>query len=366
MTIGIEFGDVFGGIHCPFGKSSIHNCAIGHYCPNPAEQIKCPKGKFCPHKSVEPWIDCARCLEGAVELERHVFGFAVLGTGLVLIFLLIGISCLRMYKKDLFDRQVELLARQANSLGLSMRQRNTQSQLERLKPKLDIISKRLSKLESLYPGNSLIQLDDKLMFDARRIYDALDTDGDRELSYDELNVVLGLDEIEVEHFFERMQELSGTDPSKTTVSRQCFVRYFLQVLEENSHFNVTPEEAAALYDEILKENGKDYLEDKMFYASSISRFLSDQQIYLLIKVSVSLWHGARRKLWNNLSFVLLSRNFDQQSSIRLHPILGLAREYPECLLLVPEEAFSEVQEARLILQIRSLAALTLSNYIPFF
>jgi hypothetical protein len=151
----------------------------------------------------------------------------------------------------------------------------------------------------------LIQLEDKLIFDARRIYDALDTDGDRELSYDELNVVLGLDEIELEHFFERMHELGGTDPSKTTVSRQCFVRHFLQVLEENSQLHVTPEEAAATYDGILKANGKDFVDEKMLYASSISRFLSDQQIYMLIKVSVFIWHRVRRKLWKNLSLFLL-------------------------------------------------------------
>jgi hypothetical protein len=58
---------------------------------------------------------------------------------------------------------------------------------------------------------------------------------------------------------------------------------------------VTPEEAAALYDEILNENGTNYLEDKMFYAASISRFLSDQQIFSLIKVSVSLWMASCKK-----------------------------------------------------------------------
>jgi hypothetical protein len=310
-AINQSFGDLLGGIYCPENKSTIENCPIGYYCPTPFEQIICPEGEYCPHKSAEPWIDCGRCDEGAVELERHMFGYAIFGVVISLIFFLIWASCLRVYRKDLVDRQVELLARQVNSLSFSIRQKDRQSQLERMKPKLEIISERLSKLESSSPdstsrsstGNNLIQLEDKLVFDARRVYDALDTDGDHELSYDELNVVLGLGDFELETFFERMQELSGTDPSKETVSRQCFVRYFLQVLEENSHFNVTSDEAAATYDGILEENGKGFVEEKMFYSSSISRFLSEQQIYSLIKVSASVWHCGRRKLWNNLSLL---------------------------------------------------------------
>jgi hypothetical protein len=258
------------------------------------------------------------CEEGAEEMVRDVFGYIVFGIGLFVLMLAIGLSCFRKHQKERWDTQVELLGRQVDSIRIQKRRKEKQAQLDRLKPKLDIIAKRLCKIEEgeidsssrrgadadepkaatssasktafsvlLRTSNQeMIQLDgDTVRFDARRIYHCLDTDKDGDLSFEELNAILGLADLELQNFVSRMQELGGMDDESTHVSRPLFERYFLQVLEENSHLNVTQEEAAATYDDILLENGSEKLREKMLYNSStISRILTEQQIYTLIKV----------------------------------------------------------------------------------
>lgn len=306
LTTELYLGDVYGGIYCPKGRSSMINCPIGFYCPTPEEKISCPADFFCPHKSTEPSIKCARCKAEAKKLERYIFGYVVLGIGSALILLAIGISYLRKHKSELFQKQFEMLARQAGGVRLLQHRKERQEQLERLRPKLDIISKRLGKIENTskmnsshstidaptdpdsstrYRSSTLIVVDDgTLVFDAKKIYDALDTDSSGDLSYEELNTVLALDKVQLQNFVERMQALGGKDEESETISRPVFVRYFLKVLEEMGHLQVSPGEAAIVYDEIVKENGKGYVDERMLYSSSMSKFLSDQQIYVLIKV----------------------------------------------------------------------------------
>jgi hypothetical protein len=323
MTTAIGFGDVYGGIYCPKGRSTMTNCPLGYYCPTPAEKILCPAGFFCPHKSTEPLIECARCEDGATELERYIFGYVVLGIGSALILLAIGISHLRKYESDLFQKQFEMLARQAGSVRLLQHRKQRQEQLERLRPKLDIISKRLGKLENTndaflstidtpttdadssaraLTGSTLIVVDDgTLVFDAKKIYDALDTDSSGDLSYEELNTVLELDKVQLQNFVERMQVLGGQAEESETLSRPVFVRYFLKVLEEMGHLQVSPGEAATTYEEIKKENGKGYIDERMLYSSSMSKFLTDKQIYVLIKVGLPD-PLARHTSWNNMMY----------------------------------------------------------------
>ena len=172
--------------------------------------------------------------------------------------------------------------------------------MERLKPKLDIISKRLQKIQETSQGDEgdekaveqpMVVMDDdkKLEFHGRQIFDCLDANHDGVLSYGELNVVLGFDDTELENFVSRMQELGrasggSQSQSESQVSRSVFIKYFLQVLEENNRLNVTQDEAAATYEEILSQHEQDVLKEKMLYTSSLSKFLSDRQIYMLIKV----------------------------------------------------------------------------------
>ena len=238
------------------------------------------------------------CEEGSDAIQRDSFGYIVFGIGLAVLVIAVGISCFRRYKKDLWNKQADMLANQVDSIRVLKRRKAKIEQLERLRPQLEIIAKRLVKLEEEESSKSskkssfassgateMIQVGDKLVFKASRIFDILDTDKDGKLSYDELNTVLGLEDYELQNFVKRMQELGGLGIESTEVSRNVFVKYFLQVLEENSHLNITAEEAAATYNEILTENNNAYvLNEQMLYSSSISRILSDQQIYMLIKV----------------------------------------------------------------------------------
>ena len=286
------------------------NVMSGSYCPTPEEVEACPAGSFCSHKSAKPWIECSNCEEGAMSIQRDTFGYIIFGLGSLLLAIGVFVTCFRRYKKDLWDKQADLLANQVDSISVLKRRKEKMEQLERLKPQLEIIAKRLSKMEGTAtpapeeggPGpkkssipkvdsttktEEMIQLD-KQHFNAGRIFNFLDTNNDGKLSYEELNTVLGLEDVELRNFVRRMQELGGQGEDSTEVSRGTFTRYFLNVLEENSHLHITVEEAAELYDEMLEEHDTTKLKERMLYSSSsISRILTDQQIYMLSKVRES-------------------------------------------------------------------------------
>jgi Ca2+-binding EF-hand superfamily protein len=272
------------------------NCPVGHYCPNPEEKIICPAGKFCGHKSAEPWITCSKCKAGATQLERHNFGYIVLGVVGAFTLLALGFVSLRRHKKELFDHLYELQARQVDSIRLMHRHKKKQLQLERMRSKLEIISKRVDKLEGK-KANGSVRAGEELRFDARKLFDVLDADGNGVLSYEELNIILGLNYIELKNFVRLMLEYAEKDQSSETVTRPTFVKHFLQVLEETSKLTVTPEEAAELYDEIAKKEDitKRHVREKMLYTSSLSNFLSDKQIYVLIKVRKYLPGVSKKK-----------------------------------------------------------------------
>jgi len=226
LTIDVSFGDVYGGIYCPEGLNSMINCPIGSYCPSPEEQLECPAGKFCSYKSAQPWLDCGNCEAGATEQERHTFGWTILGIVLLVNLVWLALSCLKKHRQETFAKYNDLLSRQTDSLKvLAKRRKKRREQLHRLKPKLDLILKRLSKQELEHHASILTRSsapsievnEDTMFFDARRLYDTLDTDRNGELSYEELNMVLELDDNQIAAFMTRMQELGGLDASADTV-----------------------------------------------------------------------------------------------------------------------------------------------------
>ena len=151
-------------------------------------------------------------------------------------------------------------------------------------------SKMLSRLfhRSATAQQSYMDIDPEkeVRFDARRVFDALDEDSKGELTFNELNLILGLDELELSEFVRRINELAKEPRDKNTVTRPVFVKYFLQILEETSNLTVSFEEAGDLFDE-MADDGKTQLQEihmSKFYNSSMSNFLSDLQICDLIKV----------------------------------------------------------------------------------
>jgi hypothetical protein len=297
----LQLGNLYAGITCPEKELSVMNCPLGSYCPTPEEILPCPAGSYCPHKSDQPWINCSRCEEGSLELKRDAFGYVFFSFVVVVLLLASCVLKRREYQSKVFAKQLELLARQTDSLNVSKRRNVRQEQLERLKPKLDILARRLERTHPVRTARSPTSHSN--IFDTRKLYDLLDKDGNGKISYQELNAVLELNPHELQNFVRRMKELGQTDDDTTNndesedyynyyhpnqddaVSRAVFIKHFIQVLDETSQLSVTPQEAAALWDQIEADNGnKGYVDESMLYTSSISTFLDDRQIYVLIKV----------------------------------------------------------------------------------
>jgi hypothetical protein len=298
------FLDLFAGVYCPKGSTGMINCPIGRYCPEPDQKLVCPEGKYCPYKSAEPWIDCPTCEEGAEALERDFTGLIVLATLVPITIMILVVSYLREKYKDKIAESMKFLSLRRRNLN-QMTDKKRKEQLTRLKPKLAVISKRLSSMENSTKTNKSgkayrnpIQLsggkdeEDGLDFDARAVFDALDKNADGVLNYSELNVVLGFESKELKMFIASMSKLSNADDTlvpktakqRRSVSRPVFVNNFLKALEGIASLQVSADEAANTYDTILAENDSLLLYSTMLYSSSLSRFLSDFEIMLLIKV----------------------------------------------------------------------------------
>lgn len=287
--------DVFGGVYCPDGSIGMQNCPRGKYCPTPDEQFNCPAGYFCPFKTTKPEISCEGCAEGATTLERDV------GIQIVLILLVVAIiigtivSIIYKRTKHLVAKQVEVLSYRLIGESSAKVQKNKQNQLDKLRPKLAVIAKRLEDVSKDSNRNSnLIKIsktegeNEKLEFDARGIFDALDTNNDGDLQYSELNAVLGFDDEELKVFCASMNRAADAKEMNNTkedsVSRPVFVNNFLKALEGTVNLKVTAAEAATIYDSVLKENATKEVQESMLYTSVLSNTLSDYEIMLLIKV----------------------------------------------------------------------------------
>jgi hypothetical protein len=240
-----------------------------------------------------------------------LWGYYLLSFLLFFAVLYILVQIVKRYNKDRYAHYLELASRRMNSMRAEMDRGKRQEQLKGIKPQLDLIAGRLKVLanqqdhleskgsmeESMatsISGNSSgskrpeesvqFHTDGAITFDAKILFDALDTSRDGILSYTELNVILGLDHVQLIEFVRRMNNLEGVSPSCSVVSRRIFLRHFVNVLAESSNFRPTEEEAEDLFDEIAKQGTNKYghVEPDKFYTSSLSNFLSDTQINNLL------------------------------------------------------------------------------------
>jgi Ca2+-binding EF-hand superfamily protein len=243
------------------------------------------------------------------------------------------------YNKDRYAHFMELANRRINSmrvesLGLSQAYNNygpgkRQEQLKRIKPQLDLIAGRLrvvalaknqDKLSSTGSNSNTdttstnhstssssskknresvrVQSEGAITFDAKRVFDELDADGNGNLSYTELNAILELNGVQLTEFVRRMNDLGCVSANCTVVSRRVFCRHFVNVLAETSNFGPTKEEAQQLFDEIAKQGTNKYgdVEPAKFYTSSLSTFLSDPQINDLLVRLRSRQHDRSTRL----------------------------------------------------------------------
>ena len=324
-------GNILGGTYCGHTEGTnskgIINCPRGSYCPNPETMLLCPAGYYCPFKTQHPTIRCRRCQEGSLQLEFDLYGWIVLIIIAALSVAYIGWTISNRYNKRLANHINDLERRvQKRITGASQRvTMHKKRELEKLRPKFELISYRLAKMENNQPSRRSIDSresvsskglkveSDQIEFDANRLFDVLDTDSSDDLTYDQLNAILGLSGLELQEFVRRMNEMAGLSESMLSVTRQVFAKYFLQVLTETCNFNISYEEAEAMFDELT--DGVESLNEvhfNSFYASSMSDFLSDRQIFQLISEFKRLKAGANDD--NGMEKETSSLFFDNQGS----------------------------------------------------
>jgi len=95
LTPIIDAFQLHAGFYCPGGPAGEYFiCKAGFYCPTPAQQIKCPSGKYCPSGSPQPYgtsshllacserfgftpCFCTRRLHASVTMSRGVVAAAL-------------------------------------------------------------------------------------------------------------------------------------------------------------------------------------------------------------------------------------------------------------------------------------------------
>jgi Ca2+-binding EF-hand superfamily protein len=163
--------------------------------------------------------------------------------------------------------------------------RNRKKQLQALKPKLAVIEKRIKK-EKKVKANiiSTESTTGDIVFDATKMFNLLDSDGNGTLSYQELNEALQLKPLALREFANRMNKAGKEPAGTTTISRPVFVKFFLSALEASSYFEPTPEEAAQLYDDIAAHTSTvdEEIPFSSFYSSVLTDFLTDTEIHDLL------------------------------------------------------------------------------------
>ncbi|CAB9522559.1 Putative white-brown complex homolog protein 30 [Seminavis robusta] len=298
IPLQLGLGDVHAGMWCPGRGDRRDNgyqiCEAGHYCPNSTTMIRCPAGYFCPHKTAYPDIECPHCGEAAATLGRKPYGYIVGGVVAGLILLLVIYEMFRRYNTGLWDHLLELQARNFDKVKATVQAKSRQEKLKKLEPKLRVIEKRLQQDSGSYradPTQSIraVSVDNKsgrIKFNARKLFDMMDVSGDGELTYEELEHALNLNQVQMREFIRRMNQEARKPPETETISREIFIKHFLSVLEQTSHFEPTATEATELFDEILLAKGTldvEGIAHEDLFDSPISSFLDDAKINQIIK-----------------------------------------------------------------------------------
>ena len=86
----------------------------------------------------------------------------------------------------------------------------------------------------------------------RALFNALYDDESGTLSYNEFNTLLGMNQVQLQQFVGGMNSRAGLDYDTKMLTRAVFVKNFLPVLEECSHFAPDEEDAMNLFDEMAK------------------------------------------------------------------------------------------------------------------
>jgi len=279
---------------------------------------------FTPLKTAFPELVCSDCEEGQEDLPRGAFGIIVGAFCLTLVVCLVVYEGFKRYNSGVLRQLSELKNRNLDYVGSRLNAKKRQERLQRLEPKLQIIESRIksktstsfvrangikSPTSAVTPSSSTAGTPSlnqrtfdprasskalstrsetgKIRFDARRLFDLMDFEGNGELSYDAINHALEMCPGQLREFTRRMNQYAKQPADTETITRAVFVKSFLHVLEQISHFEPTYLEAEQLFDEILQqpENSKeiDEITHESLFASPIAEFLDETKINYLIK-----------------------------------------------------------------------------------
>lgn len=297
IPIQLGLGDVHAGMHCPGRPDREENnyqlCPAGFYCPNSTTILPCPRGYFCPHKTAFPDIKCHHCPEAMQTLERQSEGYIIFGLLFGVLVVMVAYIMFKQYNAKAYAHLKELRGRNYDRVVGKIQSGKRQEKLKRLEPKLQIIENRLKRSSGKYKADNRISVkalstqtqDGRIKFNARRLFNMMDTDGDGELSIEEINHALELNPLQLREFCRRMNQAAKLPPENVTISKDVFIKYFLAVLEQISHFQPSATEADALFDDIMEQyfSDEDGIVHESLFSSALADFLDENQIHNLIK-----------------------------------------------------------------------------------
>lgn len=114
---------------------------------------------------------------------------------------------------------------------------------------------------------------------AEVLFDFLDIDDSFDLTYEELNRLLGLSDAKLKAFVQTMNTFARQPTDYETIDRETFASYFIETMLLSSNWFPTEEEARALYRDLCDcSPGATTLRVTDIYDSRLSEFLV---IYLI-------------------------------------------------------------------------------------
>lgn len=227
-------------------------------------------------KSVqEDLYPCPSCKEGAT---RYNIDIAAL---LIMILLTVVIPLIALFGVKIRNRKVQKLDSQWRNDKASVRL------VQKMKSILKMIDERL--------GDKYICRLDKngnvIGFDPDKLFDAIDTDNNGVIEYEELDRAMALTGDQLKMFVRRMNRAAGNGDNDTTIDRECFHKYFFETIKAASNFDPTAEDAKRVFDSIPQKGslvgGGEFVKLENLYFSSLSTFLSDKQILSLVRLFAS-------------------------------------------------------------------------------
>lgn len=244
---------------------------------------------------------CKSCPEGSLELVPESLGFYLIYAGLGL-FVIYAINVLLVRHRS--EQAFKLSMIESRSLD-PFKKFQREKRMRRIRPTLETLATKMQEngigTKKVMENILAIPDTDDPQFHSqalRALFNALDDDDSGTLSYNEFNTLLGMNKVQLQQFVGGMNKRAGLEYESKVLTRAVFVKNFLPVLEECSHFAPTEEDAVALFDEMAKyeqenkdksyENENDNGEAveirfETFREKDFFNFLSQQQTNDLMK-----------------------------------------------------------------------------------